>query len=87
MEMTEIWDFGFQQRLEFRQQFGIPASVWDFGNDLGFQHQFGISASSISVLAHENDNDIEMEAYKGDYGNDIEVELEQDNIKQNFDNE
>ncbi|RIA81029.1 hypothetical protein C1645_837662 [Glomus cerebriforme] len=28
-----------------------------------------------------------MEAYKGEYDNYIEVELEQDNIEQNFDNE
>ncbi|RIA90103.1 hypothetical protein C1645_823849 [Glomus cerebriforme] len=28
-----------------------------------------------------------MKAYKGEYDNDIEVELEQDNIEQNFDNE
>ena len=39
------------------------------------------------MLAHENDDDIEMEAYIGEYDSDIEAELEQDNSEQNFDNE
>ncbi|RIA83018.1 hypothetical protein C1645_834442 [Glomus cerebriforme] len=51
--------------------------------------QFTIRFSNAlsEMLAHEDEDDIEMEAYIGKYDNDIETELEQDNNEQNFDNE
>jgi hypothetical protein len=36
-------DFG--NNLEFQQQFGILAMIWNFDNDLGFWQQFGILAT------------------------------------------
>ena len=33
----------------FRKQFGISATVWDFGNSLGFWQQFGIWDLGLSV--------------------------------------
>ena len=38
------------------------------------------------MIAHEEEDDIEIKAYKGEYDSDIEAELEQVNIEQNFDN-
>jgi len=49
--------------------------------------QFTIRFSNAlsEMIAHEED-DIEMEVYKGEYDSDIEAELEQVNVEQNFDN-
>ena len=33
-----------QLQSELWQQFEISATIWDFGNNLGFWQQFGISA-------------------------------------------
>ena len=50
------------------------------------QFTFKLSNTLSEMLAHENDDDIEMEIYEGEYDNDIEAELEQDNGEQNLDN-
>ncbi|EXX63113.1 hypothetical protein GLOIN_2v1799696 [Rhizophagus irregularis DAOM 181602=DAOM 197198] len=38
------------------------------------------------MIAYEEENDIEMEVYKGKYDSNIEAELEQVNVEHNFDN-
>ena len=50
--------------------------------------QFTVRFSNAlsEMLAQEEEEDIEMEAYRGEYDSDIEAELEQVNIEQNFDN-
>jgi len=51
--------------------------------------QFSVRFSNAlsEMLAHEDEDDIEMEAYIGEYDSDIEADLEQDSSEQNFDNE
>jgi hypothetical protein len=50
--------------------------------------QFTVRFSNAlsEMLANENDVDVKMEAYKGEFDSDIKAELEQVNIEQNFDN-
>ncbi|GBB92036.1 hypothetical protein RclHR1_19560004 [Rhizophagus clarus] len=38
------------------------------------------------MITHEEENDIEIEVYKGEYDSEIEAELEQVNVEHNFDN-
>ncbi|RIA91337.1 hypothetical protein C1645_822198 [Glomus cerebriforme] len=59
----------------------------NYKNKVNINYLFdSLKIKNISVLPYENDNDIEMKAYKDEYDNYIKVELEQDNIEQNFDN-
>ncbi|CAB4490602.1 unnamed protein product [Rhizophagus irregularis] len=59
--------------------------VFDF--DSNFE-EFTIRFSNAlsEMIAHEEENDIEIEVYKGEYDSDIEEELGQVNVEQNFDN-
>ncbi|CAB5373189.1 unnamed protein product [Rhizophagus irregularis] len=38
------------------------------------------------MIAHKEENDIEIKVYNGEYDSDIEAELEQVNVEHNFDN-
>jgi hypothetical protein len=79
-------------RQEFNLKYASEDDLTDsdeelFELDSNFE-EFTVRFSNAlsEMIAHEEENDIEMEVYKGEYDSDIEAELEQVIVEQNFDN-